>query len=65
MNIKKSKKIHNKLIEISSLVYVLKIALNNMEQPINDTTPFAVLAKIIEYKINHVLEVVSNQINGF
>jgi len=64
MRTEKLSKIHNKLIEISSLLYVLKISLDNTKQPLNDTTPFADLAKIIEHKINYVLEAVTNQING-
>lgn len=64
MHTKKLPQIHNRLVEISCLIYVLKTALDNVEQPINDTAPFAKLAKIIEHKINRILEVVSNQING-
>ncbi len=64
MHTEKLSKIHNKLVEVSCLIYVLKTALDNVEQPINDTTHFAKLANIIEHKINHTLETVSNQINN-
>ena len=61
MNNEKLEKIYNKIDEISCLIYVLKIALDNIEQPINDTTPFARLAGVIEHKINYILEKVGEQ----
>lgn len=48
--------VYKKLIEISCLTYVLKIALDSTAQPIKDTTPFARLAGVIEHKINLILE---------
>lgn len=48
--------IKDNLIEIQELIYVLKMALDNMEQPICDTTPYASLAKVIERKIACIVE---------
>ncbi len=44
------------LLEILSLLYVLKAALDNDAQPTTDTTPYACFIKLIKHKIADLTE---------
>jgi len=56
MNEEKIDEIENKLLEISELVHVLKMALDNDNQPNSDTHPFATQAATINTMIIKLLE---------
>lgn len=51
MNEEDKELLFENLLEISSLLYVLEIALDNDTQETKDTTPFASLVKLIRHKI--------------
>lgn len=52
MEIEKTDKMKEKIIEISNLIFVLKMALLNNEQKYNDTLPYGRFVSMIEHKIN-------------
>lgn len=56
MNEEKIDEIGNKLLEICELLYVLKMALDNDNQPNLDTHPYAALAAAIRTMILNILE---------
>lgn len=43
--------VHKKLLETANIVYTLKVALSNQDQPVFDTLPYLTIAEIIEKKI--------------
>lgn len=56
MNEEQIDEIGNKLLEICELLYVLKMALDNDNQPNSDTHPFATQAATINTMIIKLLE---------
>lgn len=54
----KNTKIYETLLEAHYLIYTLRMALDNQEQPINDTTPYSEIARMIERKIGATFEIV-------
>lgn len=59
MNEVKNTKMYNTVIEIYALTYTLKVALDNYNQPINGTSPYGEIARIIEHKIASILEMIN------
>lgn len=59
MNEVKNTKIYNTIIEIYALIYTLKVALENYNQPKNGTSPYGEIARMIEHKIASILEMVN------
>ena len=53
----KTSKAKEKILEISNLIYVLKMALLNNEQEHSDTQPYGRFISIIENKINSCYEI--------
>lgn len=56
MDQEKNNNIKDNILEISNLVYVLKMALLNNEQENNDTQPYGYFISVIENKINSFYE---------
>jgi len=56
MDQEKNDNIKDNILEISNLVYVLKMALLNNEQENNDTQPYGYFISVIENKINSFYE---------
>ena len=58
MNEEDRKMAHDTLLEVTDLLYVLEKVLDNESQLINDTKPFAYLAKIIKYNFADAAELI-------
>ncbi|MCX4275112.1 MAG: hypothetical protein OSJ27_04925 [Candidatus Gastranaerophilales bacterium] len=58
MNEEKQEAIYEKLLKISAMLYTLKVALENGEQPNNDTSPYGDVAGIIQHELNKVIEII-------
>ncbi len=56
MNKQIYKEIKEELIQVLDLMSILKSGLNNMNKPLNDTVPYAVLASVIEEKISNAVD---------
>ncbi len=56
MNEEQIDEIGNKLLEICELLYVLKMALDNDNQPNSDTHPYATQAAAVRTMVLNILE---------